>query len=111
MRRVVVTGLGVVSPNGVGTPAFLKSLQQGASGLRLDSRLQELNFTCQVTGVPQVTDDALAVVLTSEQLRATNSCMRFAALAAIESWTDAGLLWRMGEQGPVTWDTAVCFGR
>jgi 3-oxoacyl-(acyl-carrier-protein) synthase len=110
MRRVVITGLGVVSPNGVGTQAFLEALQQGTSGLRLDPRLEELNFACQVTGVPQVSEDALAAVLTPEQLRATNSSMRFAALAAIESWTDAGLRWSRGEQGPVNWDTAVCFG-
>ena len=32
--RVVVTGLGVVAPNGVGVPAFEDALREGRSGIR-----------------------------------------------------------------------------
>jgi len=32
-RRVVITGLGVVAPNGTGTAAFLRALRQGRSGI------------------------------------------------------------------------------
>ena len=51
-RRVVVTGLGVVAPNGVGIPDFESSLRQGFSGIRFQERLKELNFSCQVAGEP-----------------------------------------------------------
>jgi 3-oxoacyl-(acyl-carrier-protein) synthase len=111
MRRVVVTGLGVVAPNGVGVPAFLQALREGVSGIKFYQRLSDLNFACQVMGIPEVADDALAGVLTQEQLRATNSCMRFAALAGVECWKDAGLPWEMGVPsiGP-DWQTGVLFG-
>lgn len=111
MRRVVVTGVGVVSPNGVGTKAFAQALRDGSSGIRFQPRLSDLNFTCQVMGVPQIDDETLASVLTPEQIRATNSCMRFAALAGVECWRDAGMPWEMGVQDrPVDWGTAVLFG-
>jgi 3-oxoacyl-(acyl-carrier-protein) synthase len=111
MRRVVVTGVGVVSPNGVGAKAFAQALREGLSGIRFQPRLQELNFTCQVMGIPQIDGDTLASVLNPEQIRATNSCMRFAALAGVECWKDAGLPWEMGAQNrPVDWGTSVLFG-
>ena len=111
MRRVVVTGVGVVSPNGVGAPAFAQALREGVSGIRFQPRLQELNFTCQVMGIPQLPEDTLASVLNPEQIRATNSCMRFAALAGVECWKDAGLPWEMDAQNrPVDWGTSVLFG-
>jgi 3-oxoacyl-(acyl-carrier-protein) synthase len=110
MKRVVVTGLGVVAANGVGLAAFRSALRQGISGLRFDPRLRDLNFTCQVMGVPEVSDEMAARVLTPEQMRATNSGMRYAALAAAECWTDAGFDWSPGRQAPADWGTAVCFG-
>jgi 3-oxoacyl-(acyl-carrier-protein) synthase len=111
MRRVVVTGLGVVSPNGVGVNAFLQALGEGMSGIRFQPRLNELNFTCQVMGLPQVDDETLSSVLNEEQIRATNSCMKFTALAGVECWRDAGMPWEMGARNrPVDWGTGVVFG-
>ena len=49
-KRVVVTGLGVVSPNGVGIPAFLNAIQNGISGIRFVPLYEELNMSCQVAG-------------------------------------------------------------
>jgi 3-oxoacyl-(acyl-carrier-protein) synthase len=111
MRRVVVTGLGVVSPNGVGVKAFLSALRGGISGIKFESRLRDLNFTCQLMGASEICEDALSSVLNPEQMRATNSCMRFAALAGVECWKDAGLHWKMGVQDtPVDWETGIVFG-
>ena len=33
-RRVVITGLGVVSPNGIGIPDFLHAIQNSISGIK-----------------------------------------------------------------------------
>ena len=33
-NRVVITGIGVVAPNGIGVPDFLNALQNGVSGIR-----------------------------------------------------------------------------
>ena len=52
-RRVVVTGLGVLSPNGVGVPAFLHAIQNGVSGIRFVPKYEELRFNCQVAGIPE----------------------------------------------------------
>ena len=38
--QIVITGIGVVSPIGIGIEPFWKSLHEGTSGVRLDSRLQ-----------------------------------------------------------------------
>lgn len=110
MKRVVVTGLGVVAPNGVGVQEFRDALRQGRSGLRFEPRLAELNFGCQVLGAPPCAERIGADVLTAQEWRSTNSAMRFAAAAAVECWQDAGFEWRLGGDGPVDWDTAVCFG-
>jgi 3-oxoacyl-(acyl-carrier-protein) synthase len=95
----------------VGTKAFTQALRDGVSGIRFQPRLNELNFTCQVMGIPQIDDEAIASVLNPEQIRATNSCMRFAALAGVECWKDAGMPWEMGMQNrTVDWGTAILFG-
>jgi 3-oxoacyl-[acyl-carrier-protein] synthase II len=43
-REVVLTGVGVVSPIGIGNDAFWTSLQQGRSGVRIISALQGLGL-------------------------------------------------------------------
>ena len=41
-RRVVVTGIGAVSPNGIGREAFWKATQAGLSGVRRITRAYEV---------------------------------------------------------------------
>ena len=45
-RRVVVTGMGVVAPNGHGLDCFAQALREGRSGIRHIPELAELNFAC-----------------------------------------------------------------
>jgi 3-oxoacyl-(acyl-carrier-protein) synthase len=52
-NRVVVTGMGVVSPNATGLDNFEKALRNGKSGIRFIPRLEELKFSCQIGGVPK----------------------------------------------------------
>ena len=54
-RRVVITGMGVVAPNGVGLTDYEQALRQGKSGIRHIPLLDELNFGCTVAGVPPIT--------------------------------------------------------
>jgi 3-oxoacyl-[acyl-carrier-protein] synthase II len=56
-RRIVITGLGVVSPNGLGAPAFSQALASGASGL---GRLQDFLPHCSVS--PPLRTSAVAAV-------------------------------------------------
>ena len=89
--RVVITGLGVIAPNGHGLEAYERSLRHGISGLRRIERLVELNFACQVAGVPEGLDALREQSFTPEELVAINANMAFSNIAAIDAWRDAGL--------------------
>ena len=54
MRRVVVTGMGIVSSIGNSTQEVLASLREGRSGIRRAEKYAELGFRCQVHGEPQL---------------------------------------------------------
>ena len=88
--RVVITGLGVIAPNGHGIKAFETALREGVSGIRFQPELKEHNFSCQVAGVPQDHEAISARYFTPEQLMAMNSSIRFACIAAVDAWRDAG---------------------
>ncbi len=109
-RRVVVTGLGVVAPNGVGVHDFALALREGVSGLRRVERLQELGFGCHVAGVPQGVDEICAATFPEDELLAMNSNHRFGCLAAIEAWRDAGLAVPAREDERVDWDAGAILG-
>ena len=50
MRRVVVTGLGIVSSVGVGCNAVSEALKNGHSGIRFSQTYADLGFRSQVHG-------------------------------------------------------------
>jgi 3-oxoacyl-(acyl-carrier-protein) synthase len=110
MPRVVVTGLGVVAPNGTGVAAFESALRQGKSGLAFQPRMKELSLGCQVAGVPTIDDSLIEASFRESTTRAMNTSMMYAGLAAIECWRDAGLNYNRDEQGPCDWDTGAIIG-
>lgn len=110
MHRVVVTGMGVVAPNGSNVHEFEAALRAGKSGIRFQPRMQELNLHCQVAGQPEVDPARIARTFSPGILRATNSVMLYAGLAAIECWQDAGFAYDQRERGPVDWETGAIVG-
>ncbi|WP_029006643.1 beta-ketoacyl-ACP synthase I [Azorhizobium doebereinerae] len=60
MRRVVVTGMGIVSSIGNSTQEVLASLHEAKSGISTATEFARLGFRCQVQGAPTL--DASAVV-------------------------------------------------
>src|SRR5512134_2032567 len=54
MRRVVVTGMGIVSSIGNTTQEVLASLREGKSGIVRAEKYAELGFRCQVHGEPKI---------------------------------------------------------
>ena len=54
MRRVVVTGMGIVSSIGNTTQEVLASLREGKSGIIRADKYAELGFRCQVHGDPKL---------------------------------------------------------
>jgi 3-oxoacyl-[acyl-carrier-protein] synthase II len=49
-RRVVITGMGVVSPNGIGTEAFWRATSQGVSGVGAITRFDTSDFAVRIAG-------------------------------------------------------------
>lgn len=91
-RRVVITGLGVASPNGVGLEAFTHALRHGTSGIQYYESLQELGFSCCIGGIPEVSEDLKRQYFTDLQLRGFNSSgILYGCMAGIDAWKDAGL--------------------
>jgi 3-oxoacyl-[acyl-carrier-protein] synthase-1 len=58
MRRVVVTGMGIVSSIGNNTQEVLASLREAKSGISRADKYAELGFRCQVHGAPTLNPDA-----------------------------------------------------
>ncbi|WP_315836377.1 beta-ketoacyl-ACP synthase I [Bradyrhizobium prioriisuperbiae] len=54
MRRVVVTGMGIVSSIGNNTQEVLSSLHEAKSGISRAAKYAELGFRCQVHGAPSL---------------------------------------------------------
>lgn len=109
-RRVVITGMGVVAPNGHGLEAFEKALREGISGIRHVPVLAKLNFACQVGGVPQDFDAIRNRYFDPEKLMSLNENIGYAAVAGIDAWTDAGFAVPDAEDDRVDWETGVIAG-
>ena len=76
MRRVVVTGLGVIAPNGNGVGEFESALRKGRSGIRFQQVMADYNFASQVAGVPEGVDELAEATFSEEMLLAMNSRQR-----------------------------------
>lgn len=51
MKRVVITGMGIISPNASNIKEFTEVLKLGKSGIQFIPELQKLGFRCQVGGI------------------------------------------------------------
>ncbi|MDT8437339.1 MAG: beta-ketoacyl-[acyl-carrier-protein] synthase family protein [Gemmatimonadota bacterium] len=112
MRRVVVTGVGVVAPNGIGMADFAAALREGRSGLRHVPVMEERNFGCTVAGVPDEdrVEELCEAYFDEEERRAMNSSHRFGCLAAVDAWTDAGFVRPDPADDDVNWDAGAVIG-
>jgi len=108
-NRVVVTGLGVVAPNGVGLTAFTDAIKKGISGIKHDPQLEQLQFSCQITGKPELSDSLIAQYFTALELRNFNSTgILYGVIAGMDAWKNAGLTILEGEEPD--WDSGTIFG-
>ena len=88
-RRVVITGMGVVSPNGVGSAAFSEGVLSGRSGVRRISQFDPAEIPVQIAG--QVLDfDELAWVEKRDR-KHVSRVLPLALAAATEALGSAGL--------------------
>jgi 3-oxoacyl-[acyl-carrier-protein] synthase-1 len=108
-QRVVITGMGVVAPNGVGLTPFNTALKKGISGISFYQELKELNFSCQIGGKPNIPDELKAKYFTELQLRGFNSSgILYGCIAGIDAWKDAGFT--CDANSALDYDTGLIFG-
>ena len=90
-RRVVVTGLGVISPNGIGKEAFWENTISGRSGVRRVTDYDVSQFRSQIAA--QVADfDPFAFGLSREEVERMDRYVQFAVAGAEAAVADAGFL-------------------
>ena len=102
-RRVVITGLGVVSPVGIGKEQFWESLVQGRSGIDRITAFDPSGFPSQIAG--EVKGFVPEDYISSRQVGRMSRFSQFAVAAAKMAVADAGL-----EIEPEAERIGVCFG-
>ncbi|MFT7498670.1 MAG: 3-oxoacyl-[acyl-carrier-protein] synthase-1 [Porticoccaceae bacterium] len=90
-KRIVITGLGIVSPNGVGLDNFTNALKNGTSGIEYHEALKKLGFSCCIGGIPNVSEELKRNYFTELQLKNFNSSgILYGCMAGVDAWKDAG---------------------
>lgn len=108
-RRVVITGLGIVAPNGIGLDAFTHSIKNGISGIKHDAELERLQFSCQISGKPEISTELSLNYFSELELRNFNSTgILYGVIAGMDAWKDAGLPIENNEEPD--WDSGTIFG-
>lgn len=108
-NRVVITGLGVVAPNGVGLAEFNEAIQNGTSGIQFHQHLKDIGFSCCIGGIPRVSEDKIAEYLTPLQRRGFNSTsILYGIISAIDAYKDAGF--SVDEKSKLDYDSGIIFG-
>ncbi|AMN54309.1 beta-ketoacyl-[acyl-carrier-protein] synthase II [Roseibium algicola] len=95
MRRVVVTGLGIVSPLGTGVDAFWNRVKDGSNGIRQITHFDAGELACQIAGeVPSKAEDEhgfdVDAVMDPREQRRSDRFIHFAMGAVQEALAHAG---------------------
>lgn len=90
-KRVVITGLGVVAPNGVGKQAFWSSLLNGTSGINPITLFDASNHPCQIAGEVKGFELNHFVDLHDVRVKRLSRQTQLTLAAAVLALRDAGL--------------------
>ncbi|MGI5455131.1 beta-ketoacyl-[acyl-carrier-protein] synthase family protein [Streptomyces sp. CA-249302] len=88
-RRVVITGIGVVAPGGVGTKEFWSLLTSGRTATRAISHFDASSFRSRIAA--EADFDAVREGLTPQEVRRMDRAAQFAVVSAREAVADSGL--------------------
>jgi 3-oxoacyl-[acyl-carrier-protein] synthase II len=88
-RRVVVTGLGVVSPVGIGVDTAWANIVAGKSGITRITKFDPSNFSSQIAG--EVKDFDVSQYLPAKEARRMDTFIQYGLAAAIEAVKDSGI--------------------
>lgn len=88
-RRVVITGLGAVSPLGIGVQTSWSNLIAGKSGISRITKFDPSNFASQIAG--EVKDFDVTQFLSAKDARRMDTFIQYGMAAAIEAIKDSGI--------------------
>ena len=103
-RRVVITGLGIVSPVGIGVAAAWGNILAGHSGIARITRFDATAFPSQIAG--EVKDFDVSKWLSAKEARRYDTFNHFGLVATMEAIADAGLNDYRGDRERI----GVCIG-
>lgn len=89
MKRVVVTGLGAVTPIGIGVDAFWASVKEGKTGFSTIESFDASEFKCKLAA--QVKNFDAGEYMDKKAARRMEQFSQFAVIAAGEALKDSGL--------------------
>lgn len=88
-RRIVVTGIGVISPIGIGKDKFFQSLKEGKCGIDYITRFDTTNFDAKIAG--EVRDFDPCEYIDKKECRRMDRFTQYAVAASKLAVSDAGL--------------------
>ena len=103
-RRVVVTGLGIVAPVGIGIADAWANILAGRSGIGRITRFDASTFPSQIAG--EVKDFDVTKYLSAKEARRYDTFIHYGLVATMEAVKDAGLDGYAGDKERV----GVCIG-
>jgi 3-oxoacyl-[acyl-carrier-protein] synthase II len=88
-RRVVVTGLGIVSPVGIGVPEAWSNIVAGKSGIARITRFDTSSYTSHIAGEVKGFDPTRYI--SAKEVRRFDAFIHYGLAAAVEALQDSGL--------------------
>src|SRR6185312_1946892 len=89
LKRAVITGMGVVSPNGIGKDAFCRAILDGKSGVKRITRFDASDLPVQIAG--EVSDFDESVWIDRHERKHVSRAVPLAVAASTEALDDAGV--------------------
>jgi len=99
MRRVVVTGLGVVAPNGIGTETFWENLVAGVTGIDRITRFDASHHDSKIAGEIKGFDPLL--YMEKKEVKKMDLFIHYALAGAIMAIDDARLKFEESERSRI----------
>lgn len=90
LKRAVVTGMGVVSPNGIGTTAFCRAILAGRSGVKRIARFDTSQLSVKIAG--EIQDFNELEWVTAQERKHVSRTVPLVLAASTEALNDSGIV-------------------
>ena len=88
-RRVVITGLGIVSPVGNDVATAWDNIVNGRSGIGRITRFDPSAFNAQIAG--EIRDFDITQIISAKEARTMDTFIHYGIAAGLQAWKDSGL--------------------